>query len=678
MKRPNEDASNKDLIESLLDAIAGAILILNPDGKILVVNQAASRMLNKPKNELIGVEFSFPFAVGESDEMEVHMPNAEVRYVYSQVSEHSWENEKAYFVTLLDITKYKQLLKKLQVADTVFRYAKEGIIVTNKEGDIISVNDEFCKITGYSEQEVTGKNPSILKSDKQDTQFYQDMWESIKRNGFWVGQIWNKNKNNEVYPELLAVSEVRNEVGQVTNYVGVFYNISKQVEEQNRTIHRIQFYDELTGLPNRVLLPQLLDEKIKIAVSNNENLALVKVDVDDYSNLADEYGQEFGAKLLQHLSHVLYSCLQINDILARTQNDVFAAVLTHLQDKLAYTRFINMVNRRLASPISIDGKEVKISVSFGVTVLQETQPQQPEQMLKQAARAVYQAKLKGYNKCVVFDPQSETKQIEYNIYLDKLIAAMHHGEFELYCQPKINLQTNAVVGVEALVRWNHPGKGVLNPGVFLPTASSSEFELQLDKWVIEYCLEHFLFLGGIGDDLSVSVNINVLDLEEKSFIAWLSKLAQQQPNGKFKNLEFEILETSAITDLKHLAYLIKKANKLGLTFSLDDFGTAYSSLAYLKNLPLEYMKIDQDFVRNCVDSVKDREILQGILALAEAINVKVVAEGAETDQHLDMLREMGADCAQGYAIAKPMPLKEFIKWREAWNKKHHIVKERDD
>lgn len=669
MTKNSQDAKQYRDVESLLDTVAGSILILNPEGKILLANYAACHILGRNRDDLVGMDFSYPFEVGTSREVEIIGADGNQKYVQMYASQYEWDGDEAYVVTLFDVTTYKELLGKLEIANTVFKHAKEGIIVTDRDRNIISINKEFTNITGYHEEDVLGKNPSILNSGKQDEAFYAEMWRNINTKGYWFGQIWNKNKYGDIYPELLAISVVKNEVGQVTNYVGAFYDIAKQVTEQKRVIERIQYYDKLTGLPNRNLLPQLLDNKMDVAVKSEKQLVVIHVDIDNFKIFLDQYDQSFISKILQQFSRILHHELSMNDVLARVDADEFVVVLAGLDNVADYQRFIDKVNKRLHASIMINDKRIIMTASYGVAVYDKQQDLHPGQLIKQAEKAVFQSKLKGTNKTVIFDPKGEGQQKRYNQYLDKLLLAMRNGEFELYCQPKINLQDHTILGAEALLRWNHPSKGVLAPGKFMPPVGTDEYQLQLDKWVITYCVDHFLS-NELFEDLIISANINIMDLQNKEFMQWLGDVAAMQPGGVIKNMEFEILETSAITNLKRLAYLLKKVSMLGVKFSLDDFGTAYSSLSYLKALPLHFMKIDQGFVRGCVDNKKDREILTGILALAKAINIKVVAEGAETEKHLAMLRDMGVQYAQGYAIAKAMPLHEFLKWCSEWRCKH--------
>lgn len=667
--KKNELVEGQPTLESLLNAIAGAIIILTNDGCIKFVNEAACELLRKKKKELIGADFSFPLTVNVATDMEIQVADEKTRHVHMQTSKIKWEDEPVFVVTLFDITAYKEIEEKLKVADSVFKYAKEGIVVTDANRNIVSVNDEFTHITGYSEKEVIGRNPNLLKSGKQDDAFYKEMWQHIDKNDFWVGQIWNKKKNGELYPELIAISTVKNEVGQVTHYIGLFYNITRQVEEQKKEIEQVEYYDKLTGLPNRNLVLQLIGNRMSGANSSQHFLSVIYIDIDKFKTIIDEHDAHFVDELTKKIAHVLFAGLKVNDVLSRYQEDEFIVVLSSLQDKAEYENYIDYVNRKLAIPIKINGEEITITASFGVTIYPQEKSVTPEQLVQQSQKALFLAKLKGVSKCIVFDPVREETKRQYHRYLDQLEQAMGNNEFVLYCQPKIQLETNKILGAEALLRWDCPGKGILTPGRFLPGVTSREFELKLDKWVVQSCVENILSLKGFDKDLIVSANIDALDLTNADFMHWLTELSSQHA-GVIKQLEFEILESTTIDDLKKIAYLISKVNDLGIHFSLDDFGTSHSSLTYLKMLPLKYMKIDQGFVRGLLNSKQDVEILKGILALAKAINIKVIAEGAESKKHLALLRELGCEYAQGYAIAKPMPVDEFIKWCDVWNKKH--------
>ena len=660
MKSENDSSMNW---EAFVEAFAGPILIIDPKGKIIYVNHPACDLLDKSKDALINENFSFPFDLDSTSEIEILSKNNTIRYAHMFVKNYIWNTKDVYVVTLFDTTQFKLAEKQLRIANNVFKFAKEGIFITDREGMIIDVNDEFCSITGYLKQDVIGKNPKLLSSGKQDKKFYKAMWQKIDEMGCWFGQLWNKKKDGSIYPELLALSVVTNEANDVTNYVGVFYDITTQVKQQQQ-LEKIAYYDVLTNLPNRNLLVKLLDDERMHASANHTYLAVIYIDIDNLKLMSNKYGQTFGDNLIIVVSALLAKSIGSTDILSRCGDDEFAIVITNMTNSNAYKRYMDELYKHLNAPIPVGKYAVRIGLSAGIALYSKKNAFLAHDLIRQAHRAMYEAKNRGRNQYTVFDSDKDTMEQNISDHLNQLLRAMKNDEFELFFQPKINIKSNKVIGVEALLRWQHPKEGLLVPSQFLPEVLTPEFHRMLDQWVITKAIAQLHKWHPIDKHISISVNINANNLMNRDFMIWLTKLLKKTQKYIITNLEFEILESSMLFDLSKLADIMLACIKLGISFSLDDFGTMYSSLAYVKALPLRYMKIDQSFIKDLLNNQNDIDILKGILFLAKAIKIKVIAEGVETNAHLKLLKEQGCGYAQGYAISKPLQSDAFELWHQ--------------
>ena len=660
MKSENDSSMNW---EAFVEAFAGPILIIDPKGKIIYVNHPACDLLDKSKDALINENFSFPFDLDSTSEIEILSKNNTIRYAHMFVKNYIWNTKDVYVVTLFDTTQFKLAEKQLRIANNVFKFAKEGIFITDREGMIIDVNDEFCSITGYLKQDVIGKNPKLLSSCKQDKKFYKAMWQKIDEMGCWFGQLWNKKKDGSIYPELLALSVVTNEANDVTNYVGVFYDITTQVKQQQQ-LEKIAYYDVLTNLPNRNLLVKLLDDERMHASANHTYLAVIYIDIDNLKLMSNKYGQTFGDNLIIVVSALLAKSIGSTDILSRCGDDEFAIVITNMTNSNAYKRYMDELYKHLNAPIPVGKYAVRIGLSAGIALYSKKNAFLAHDLIRQAHRAMYEAKNRGRNQYTVFDSDKDTMEQNISDHLNQLLRAMKNDEFELFFQPKINIKSNKVIGVEALLRWQHPKEGLLVPSQFLPEVLTPEFHRMLDQWVITKAIAQLHKWHPIDKHISISVNINANNLMNRDFMIWLTKLLKKTQKYIITNLEFEILESSMLFDLSKLADIMLACIKLGISFSLDDFGTMYSSLAYVKALPLRYMKIDQSFIKDLLNNQNDIDILKGILFLAKAIKIKVIAEGVETNAHLKLLKEQGCGYAQGYAISKPLQSDAFELWHQ--------------
>ena len=569
-----------------------------------------------------------------------------------------------------DITQQKQVEAKLQLAASVFTHSREGIMITAADGTIIDVNDAFIRITGFGREEVIGRNPRLLNSGRQDKAFYAGLWGDLIAKGHWYGEVWNRRKSGEVCAMMQTISAVRDAKGEVQQYVSLFSDITALKEHESQLEH-IAHYDALTRLPNRVLLADRLHQGMAQAQRRGQQLSVAYLDLDGFKAVNDSHGHEAGDQLLIALATRMREALREGDTLARLGGDEFVAVLADLADVAASVPMITRLLASVAQPVHIvspsgEALLLQVSASVGVTFYPQTENVDAEQLLRQADQAMYQAKLAGKNRFHVFDAEQDRSVRGHHESVEHIRRALTEREFVLYFQPKVNMRTGAVIGAEALIRWQHPQRGLLSPAVFLPVIEDHPMSIELGEWVIHSALTQRAHWQSAGLDIPVSVNISARQLQQSDFVLRLGEILAMHPDVRPGDLELEVLETSALEDLVHVSQVILACQEIGVSFALDDFGTGYSSLTYLKRLPVAVLKIDQSFVRDMLDDPDDLAILEGVIGLAGAFRRQIIAEGVETIAHGEMLLQLGCELAQGYGIARPMPAHELVAWSDAW------------
>lgn len=568
-------------------------------------------------------------------------------------------------LALRDITERQATEDQLRLAANVFTYAREGIVITDTDGTIVNVNKAFTLITGYGRDEVIGQNPRILKSDRQGPEFYVAMWRDLIEQGYWVGEIWNRRKNGEIYPELLTISAVHDDQGKTQQYVGLFFDITVQKEQQQQ-LEYIAHYDALTHLPNRVLLADRLQQSMLQAQRRQQLIAVVYLDLDGFKAVNDNHGHDTGDRLLISIAQRVKESLRKGDTIARLGGDEFVAVLVDLHDVNDVQPLLQRLLTAIAQPVHIDGLALQVTASLGVTFYPQAEEVDADQLLRQADQAMYQAKLAGRNRYHLFDAEQDRSVRGHHESVENIQRALRDGEFTLYYQPQVNMRTGAVVGVEALIRWQHPKHGLLSPDTFLPIIQDHPLSIELDEWVLDTALTQLEAWRAEGLDISISVNVGALQLQQSDFTERLRDLLAAHPTVRPGDLKLEVLETSALNDIEHVSQVMIACDHIGVSFALDDFGTGYSSLAYLKRLPASQLKIGRAFVRDMLDDPEDLAILEGVLSLATVFHREAIAEGVESQSQGEILLQLGCELAQGYGIARPMPADRIRGWIASW------------
>jgi diguanylate cyclase (GGDEF)-like protein/PAS domain S-box-containing protein len=564
-----------------------------------------------------------------------------------------------------DITDRKNADQQLQLAASVFSSAREGITITDPAGTILDVNDAFTQITGFTRAEVLGKNLRTFHSCDQDAGFYESMYAELKIKDHWFGELWNRRKSGEMYAEMLTISAVRDPLGRLTHYVAMFFDITT-IKEHQAQLERIAHFDALTNLPNRVLLADRLKQAMAQSQRRNQLLAVAYLDLDGFKVVNDTHGHDVGDQLLIAIAGAMKQVMREVDTLARIGGDEFVAVLADLGSAEDCDSTLKRMLAAAARPFRVGDLTLQVSASLGVTFFPQVDMVDADQLMRHADQAMYQAKLAGKNRYHVFDAVQDRSMRGLHESIGDLARAVVQQEFVLFYQPKVNLRSGQVVGMEALIRWQHPDKGLLNPGQFLPVIEDHALSVVLGDWVIETAIRQVAAWLDQGLTLEVSVNVGARQLQQDDFVDKLRECLARHPSVSPRFLTMEVLETSALEDLGRTSKVIEACAQIGVDFALDDFGTGYSSLTYLKHLPVTLIKIDQSFVSGLLNDTEDLAILEGVVGLAHAFKRQVIAEGMETPAHGRRLLALGCELAQGYGIARPMPASEVPRWLDQW------------
>jgi diguanylate cyclase (GGDEF)-like protein/PAS domain S-box-containing protein len=560
-------------------------------------------------------------------------------------------------VSIADITEHKQQLERQRIAAIAFE-SPQGMLITDVQGRILQVNAAFTEITGYTQAEVLHKSPSILSSGRHGPDFYRVMWQEIARKGSWEGEIWNRRKNGEVYPERLHIAAVLDEHGGASHYVASLSDITLS-KAANDEIKSLAFYDPLTRLPNRRLLMDRLGQAITGMARQGRPAALMFLDLDNFKTLNDTLGHSVGDQLLYQVAQRLTACVREGDTVARLGGDEFVVILEQIGDDsleaAEHARAIaSGIVAMFALPFELGPHVCRSTSSIGITLFDHVE-QTPDQVLMQGDIAMYGAKQAGRNGICFYDREMQDK-IAAQAQMDSdLGVALELGQFEAFYQPQVDID-GRVCGAEALIRWHKPDGSWVSPAQFIPRCEETGLIVEIGDWMLEQaCAQLQLWaLGAETAPLTLAVNVSALQFRHPDFAAKLRALLDRHAFDralfKIELTEGVLLETpTAMIDC------MNTLRSLGIRFSLDDFGTGYSSLQYLKRLPLDQLKIDQSFVRELVTSTSDRVIVKTIIAMAHSLNLDVIAEGVETMAQRDILCELGCLQFQGYLFGRPMP-----------------------
>jgi len=562
---------------------------------------------------------------------------------------------------LLYLRESQRTKADLSIAATAFE-AQEGMMITDTHNHILRVNRAFTLITGYSAEDVVRKNPNILKSGRQNSAFYTEMWEQLIKQGYWEGEIWNRRKNGEIYPEFITITAVKDADGTIANYVSTFNDITANKTAEDE-IRNLAFYDPLTRLPNRRLLMDRLHQAIASCSRSKCKGALLFIDLDNFKSLNDTLGHSMGDLLLQQVAQRLESCVREGDTVARLGGDEFVVILDDLSceplEAAAQTETIGeKILAKLNQTYQLGTYAYHSTPSIGAT-LYHSEQHDIEDLMKQADIAMYQAKDAGRNTLRFFDPKMQ-ESINARAKLEEALRnALVRNEFRLYYQIQVDI-SNRPLGAEVLIRWIHPELGFVSPAQFITLAEDTGLMLPIGEWVIDTaCAQLKLWQADeLTQDLALSVNVSAKQFRQADFAGQVKTIIHRH-GIRPPLLKIELTESMLVEDVENTIATMNDLKTLGVQFSLDDFGTGYSSLQYLKRLPLDQLKIDQSFVRDIAKDDNDKAIVRTIIAMANSLNLDIIAEGVETEEQRRLLQSKGCCYFQGYLFSRPVPIEEF-------------------
>lgn len=563
---------------------------------------------------------------------------------------------------VLNRNQYQESLRQFE---KVFEGSEQGIMVTDARHVILSVNPAFTKMLGFTLDDVKGKTPKVLSSGLHDASFYRNLWQSIAHFGHWRGEIWNRRKNGEVFPEWISISEVKNAAGEVSHYVGTFSDIS-DLKSAQKEIQYLSSHDALTGLPDIALFRDRLENAISIASAANSKIGLLALNLDNFKFLNDSLGYASGDKLLRLFAERLKACLRDTDSICRHGGDEFIILLNNMQDDDSISYIVDTLLNEISSPFAFAGSNISTSCSVGVAVY-PTDGNDFEKLFGRARKAMSQAKEEGRNTARFFTEKLNNDSLHYLNIAYGLREALAQHQFELHYQPQISLNSTQVIGAEALIRWQHPQNGLQPPAQFISIAEQTGLIVEIGEWVIEEACRQAMEWQKNGlPALSMAVNVSAVQFRRGNLDKVIIK-ALEKTGLEPRLLELELTESILVEDIDHLLAQLDVLKRLGVKLAIDDFGTGYSSLAYLKKFNIDRLKIDQSFVRDINTDPNDAAIVRAIVQMAHTLNLDVIAEGVENEAMLKHVRESGCDEVQGYFFSKPLSANDFAAFMQRTN-----------
>ncbi|WP_319783034.1 EAL domain-containing protein [Oceanisphaera sp. IT1-181] len=680
-----EDTSQRLLkrLKILFDHAPIPINVFNAEGRCILWNEACERVFGWSRNDIkqhpAPLNLFYPDA---SDQRQVKAAfyganDSEFQewrpyHRNGQRLTMQWANIKLPYGDTLcvghDISDQKEIAHQQRLAANVFESSYDGIMVSDAEHCITHINPAFTRITGYSLEEVKGRYPAFLKHLSVDRELYHELCEHLKTADHWQGELTSLRKNGESYSLLLAVTVVKDEADNVLSYVAVFTDITYLKLHEAQLRHQA-FHDALTGVPNRLLFGELLERAISTAERNEGQLAVCYLDLDGFKAVNDNLGHAAGDKLLIEVSRRLGLITRSCDAMSRLGGDEFALLFTALHSSLECDEILNRVQKIISQPFDLDEDIVNISASIGVALYPQD-AHEAELLLRFADQAMYQAKKQGKNAYVFFDAIVHQQEQSQHQHFSQVRAGFRGDEFLLYYQPAVDLHTQSVVKLEALLRWQHPERGLLMPADFLPVIMNSPLELELGLWVIEEVLKQMSAWREQGLVFKISVNVGAGQLMHPDFTEQLSELLARYPSSLASSLELEFQESAVLADINAAVAVLQRCRGLGISMSLDNFGTGYASLNHLNQLPVDTIKIDRSFIRDLLSNAHDLSMVTSVIQLATTLKLNVMADGVERAEQGVRLQQLGCAQVQGYGISQPLPPAHIDGWLKNWaNKK---------
>ena len=627
----------RDIIIKLLGGMIFVIIFFTLSGMLIV------RQISRPI-ELISKDFR---RIAKQDYTPLQM-ESRFKELKSMISGYN---------SMIEKISHSQ--KEQQLSSIVFDNTSEGILITDSDNKIIRVNKSICDISGYSEDELLGKNPSIFKSGHYDLSFYKEMWKSILETGKWRGEILNKGKNGENYYQILAINTHRDERNKIIEHVGIITDISG-IKQTEKELEEIALHDSLTHLPNRLLCNARIEHEIQKSIRNGNLVAVMFLDLDMFKNINDSFGHSMGDELLKEVASRIGYNVREEDTFARLGGDEFVIVIGSLKNRDGASIFAKNILEIFSKPFQINEFEIFSGVSIGISIYPDDGDNFDE-LLRNADSAMYSAKAKGRNNFQFYEV-SLTEKVSERLNMETLLRrAIENNELSIKYQPQYSIKNNKIIGLEALLRWNNPELGEVMPDKFIPIAEETGLIMEIGRWtLLNSCRQLKTFLNSGNSSLQMAINLSSRQFWEPGLEKTVKKIIEETGINP-KNLEFEITESVLMQDTDQIYEILNNFHEMGITISIDDFGTGYSSLSYITRFPISRLKIDRSFLLNIHSDKKAAEMIISIIALAHSMKLKVIAEGVETVEQLSYLEGHGCDEIQGFYFSKPISPEEMEK-----------------
>ncbi len=666
---------SEEQFRAIFEQSSDSILLIDPDnGKILAFNQQMHQNLGYTRTEF--EKLSIPdFEAMESKE--------EVRKHIVQIQEKKWDifqtqhrtksgairdvevtiriihvkNKEYFFAAIHDITDQKLAEKQQRLASTVFESATEAIMVTDSEVNIIAVNPAFTEITGYALHEVQGKNPQFLKSGKHDDSTYKKMWDIVEETGHWQGELWDRRKNGDIFPIWLSITAIKDQKGEPLYYTSLFSDITERIASEEK-LHAQAYYDSLTNLPNQRLMKDRLSQALNQAKRTEKKVGILFIDLDHFKSVNDTLGHLAGDHILKEAGKRLLASVRDADTVARSGGDEFQIILPNTGGKEEVSLVAKKIIKEMSLPFMAENRQVFLGASIGITIFPDD-GDQATFLLKNADMAMYKAKFLGRNSYHFFDQNMEKLAKGRAVLGWDLKKAVTQNELSIFYQPIIHLETLKTVALEALVRWHHPDQGLLLPEKFIPVAEESGTIGEIGQMVLERaCQQMYEWQKTYGLKASLSVNMSSRQFILIDFLHPI-KNALENSGLSPESLTIECTESLTLDPVEKAAEKLNKLKALGVHIAIDDFGTGYSSLSYLSRFPIDQLKIDKSFIQNVHSSPQKQHLVEAIIRMGESLKTKVIAEGIEQQEDLDLLLNYGCHSGQGYYFSKPLSAKNY-------------------
>ena len=552
----------------------------------------------------------------------------------------------------------EKVIKELNISEQAISGATEGICITDISGNILKVNNSFCQLSGYEKEELLGKNPRILKSGKQDAQFYLEMWESIIKTGSWRGEIWDRKKNGEIYPKWLAIDTIVCKSDDTTYYLGISTDITK-LKNTEEKVNQLAYYDDLTKLPNRRFFYEILERVVVRTKKHNKLAALLLLDLDRFKMINDTLGHSAGDIVLKITANRLKKSLKKSDTIARVGGDEFAIILEDVENTQQIIIICQRIIEAISKNIEINNTSVLAGGSIGIVVI-PVDDTEVEGLFMKSDAAMFHAKELGKGQFSFYSKEIQKKNKEFVIMENKLREALNHNEFSLFLQPKVLIENNKprIIGAEALIRLTPKEESIIFPDRFIKIAEDTGLIIPIGKWIIEDACKKIFLLKKQNINTNIAINVSVRQLENFDIVSIL-KHAIERNNISPWDLEIEITESAFSKNIEKVIEILIQIRNLGIKIGIDDFGTGYSSLSSLLKLPIDYLKIDKSFIDRLGEK-DEKELVSSIIAISKNLNLGIVAEGVETKNQIDLISKYNSIVIQGYYFSKPLNFEDFI------------------